>query len=481
MKKIFGQAINYLYIIAIVMIIASVFIGKLYNNQIIDSFGFLLFFVLVITKIKKLKIKKISYKQIDKLFIVGLFILTIIQCLFVYYFAMEPGWDVSMVNDIAKEYIWELPIQYEHMLYLFNYPFNFSAVFIYETLLRMSNINDYVMFYYDIFCINISLIFIYLTFRNNCKEKTLLILTCLVFLIIPYTTYSVIAYTDTFALPFVCIALYCLFKSNEISNKLTNIILFGIFIGIGMIFKTTLIILVIALFLYGVCYFDKYKKLYVIIPFIITFVITNAFGLFINHKNYSPENYHSGGMTMLYWVHAGLNSSTNGSFDVKDYLRSLEWGIRYDDESKDEVKNYYVEGIKERLNDIKGMEFIPFIINKINNSWGNGTYGSDSLLEYQPKYENRIRDFFVYGLGKDILYKFSLLIHCFLLSLLYLYAKCKDKKSLFFKLLLLGYFGYLLLFEAGGRYIFLFSPCILLIGLNSLEYIYSDELNRGSL
>ena len=468
-SKILSYLVDNLAKLAIIMIGISLIISNLINEDYSIAITNIIIIVLAYYSYQKLEEKDIiiDNKKLNKLFIIGILILIIIQVLFIYIFMMQPEWDFGWVTNIARIKSYQQNLPQEHILYLYNYPFNYSLVLIYEFLFKILGYNINILFILGLIVIDISIIIIYMTLKNNFSNSTVAKISLIMLLFYPYISYVLIPYSDILALPFLSLAIFIIYRNNKINYDFKTVVLFSLVIGIGALFKVLVLIIPIAYFIYGIIILSKFKKLIVIIPFIIVIILNHQFGLYIDSKYYSYAKFSESGLTPLYWMYAGLNNDSMGQYNINDYNESLKWGIRLTKEEKAEVTKFYQEGIIERLNKLKISGIVEIIQHKLNITWSDGTYGMKNYINIRPIRDSRTREFFASGEGKYIILFYSQLIHFSLM--IGLSKLLKNQGNLFFKLVFLGFFGYLLLFEAGPRYILLFSPILYIINALYLD------------
>ncbi len=470
-KQFLNKSIDYLALVAMSLIFVSIITVSLYTqNYGLMSMNIICIGVsYLIWQKLKINCQSITKRKMDLFFIIGLVIYNIVVVFFIKYFQMHPGWDFGWVYNMAYETASGKQLVSQHHAYLYNYPFNYSLLMLYEFIFKNIYFNLHALFILGTACINITVIFIYLTLRNNYKTTTVCITSMILLLFYPYIAYTLIPYSDTVALPFFAMAIYFIYKDQKINHSIVSIVLLSIAVAIGGVFKILLLIILIAYTIYGLIEFKLKTKILLIIPFVVFIGVNQVFGDMVDKKHYSYAKFEDSGMTPLYWMYAGLNYDAKGRYNNEDYDESLQWGIRLDQAGKQEVTDFYIDGIVERVTELGPIKLLELAQYKLEATWGDGTYGMSEYILINPLKNGETRIFFTEGFGKYLIDGYSQFIHLFILVGVWLNFKSNGSINRVLKLIFLGFFTYLILFEAGPRYILLLSPVLFIICAKQID------------
>ena len=472
--KIFNKFIDWYAVIAISFICFSiVFYGIYQNDYVLVAFNCIMLVAAFFTHkfISNYKIKIENY-NLDKIFIVLLIIYSFIQFIFIFVFQNMPDWDYGWMYHLSQNAARGISFAPEHIVYMHNYPFNYSIILVYTWLFSNFTFDVSILFVLGYSCIMTSIVGIYLILKNNFTKDTTIKIILLVLLFYPYLSYSLIPYSDTLAMPFFIFAIYFVYKNNTIKFSYLSVLLLSITCAIGAHFKVLVLIVAIAylmsLFLQGY----KFKTLFGLFPFILFIIFNSFFANIVDSTNLSYVKYDQSGLTPLYWVNTGLNTESMGTYSEDDYNDSLQFGVTLTKEEDRNVNKYYIESIKERLN-MPASLYFELAVSKTYHTWSNGEFGMDGYIMNKPLKMGATREFFTIGFGKDIIWVYSQLIYFVLLVGIF---KCFSNdvkkytnKSRFIKLMFIGFATYFMLFEAGPRYILIMSVLFFVINAQLLH------------
>lgn len=468
------KMINWLALGAIIVILFSVIaVNVMVQNWLLVFInGIAMAVAILLWKRLEKRSFNISQKRVDLIFVIGIIGFIIVQYLFIVVFKIHPSFDFAWMYNMAYRLAQNQSLLPEHLAYLYNYPFNYSLLVVYQYIFQNIAFNLDYLFYLGMLCTSSTVVIVYFIFRNNFKPQVTLMLMVPLLLFYPYISYALIPYSDTIALPFFGLAILTCYKGQTVQTSFRAILLMSIAIMFGGQFKVLLLIIAIAYMIYVVLCHNYKIILLALLPFVMYFLGNNIFGNYVTSQNYSYASYQVSGMTPLYWVYAGLNYDAMGRYNENDYNESLQFGIRLTNEEKSEVTNFYLKGIQKRLQ-ISPIKLIELSLYKVNQTWGNGTYGMNEYIILNPINQGKTRMFFTEGFGAILITCFTQFIQLLLLVGIYYRFKKKSDSDLFLKLLFLGFFSYLLIFEAGPRYILLLSPILFLINGENID---SNEL-----
>lgn len=466
-------------------------IGLLYTYIIVNMFGnfplkgvsnlaliigiivYLLFMFLVF------KVSKIVDYQNKRITIISFIIFVIIQILFAYFLAVNPSWDFgtvynAVVDDINGGFdIFEVTYFYQFGLNL-GIALLLKLVFSFFALL---GINNYLILGIglNIIFIDIALIYLYKLIKLVIPNKNIYFFLIVTLTFTPFITYVPIFYSDTLSLPFGIASIYYLYKYYYCNNLKENLVISGLLIGVGACLKFTLIIIYLAVLVF---YFIKERKsrftlkpllflgLFVFLPI---FIINSFVALNQDNERLEREK-----MPFTHSIMMGLRK--NGGFSIEDSKYTVSFPTKYQ-KVKANIKT-----IKKRLKYYKdNHELLKFYTNKLEYTWGDGTFFASEKLSRDSIKNTKISDY-IYGSKKYYYFSYAkaqwLIVLCFLVMGLifrkYL-SKNQQDLQLFIYIALAGLMLFLLIWECRSRYLVNYLPIILLASylgfVSFIEYV----------
>jgi hypothetical protein len=216
-------------------------------------------------------------------------------------------------------------------------------------------------------------------------------------------------------------------------------------------------------------YFNK-DNILKIIMFIFGFTVVFLFNKAIpNMLKFEPVP-NAKKINMIHYLAMGQNNETNGIFSATDYLESLE-----NDDS------YNIEKFKSRVMGRTIGNTITFYRNKILINYNDGSFswigeGGFFYQLYEPKHNLYLfmRDIYYGGKYYHIYLNIVQFIWIFvILCCPFIFFRKNDKDKVVLILSQIGITAFLLIFEARARYLYCYSPIIVLIG-----FLGYNELNN---
>ena len=328
----------------------------------------------------------------------------------------------------------------------------------------------------------IAIIFMYLTAVKLWGPQIGLFtgITCLFFA--PFYVYVAYYYTDTFSLPFIIIPVYlylCAVNSKKLIPKYILFITAGILLTLGFKLKATVAIVLIAMIIHlflsqKILTALKYTGVMVASCIIIFF----SYNAMVNQLNIvSEEEAYSYQMPYTHWIMMGLNGIGGYNHDDVLYTESFP--------NIDEKTDATVSEIKKRISDYGFTGLINHLTNKaVHNTWGDGAYCIFGEGQTYPETDSKLWDF-VLGNGKhyNIFYYYCQGFHLAVLTLLMISLLIGIKKgivngTLLFKLAIYGLFLFLLIWETRSRYVYGFTPLLLLIAVDTCNELVNINFKR---
>lgn len=464
MEKLLCKIVNKLFLSNLILILIVMIFGSAINSEYF-SIGRMLFLIIfafvILSVLNKISIIFISKNRNDSYFCVCLILFIGIAFVFYHYFAVYPTWDFGTLTEIAKKIIWEMQLNSNELSYLAVYPWNYTILFTYVFIFRIFGVGIFPLFLLGLSCILGSIIFIYYSLRILCRNESLFIYQTILFLIFPFLFYTVLAYTDVVALLFNSIIVYLLVRINY-QFTLKNVLILSFVIALGSLFKITVFIFGIALMIVlGIR--KKYKLLF--LPLASLLIFRCVFFALVDFSNVSYISTKEAKTSILHYLYLGSNYDTHGQYSDEDAHYAYELTLE-----SNEVRNkFYLGALMSRFEEMGFQKGSQLYLNKILDTWCDGFYFADIKLRRTPIYYDELNEFLLYGKGYGVLSNFTQIIQ-FILFFLLFYRTNKirdiDSEIDIFKLVFIGVFIYLLIFETRSRYLFSFIPIFFSIGSN---------------
>lgn len=411
-------------------------------------------------------LNKVSDKFLKYLSIINLIIVTALAVSFGFILITTPQWDFGSVYREAvfkavhgTKYLSE----YFYQLFPNNIFITMILYWIYKffTIFGIHNF-DQLSISINIIFIMISVIATYFLIKDIYGLKIATIASFLFITLTPIYAYAPIFYTDTFTMMYLPL-IYLLFRKYLKTNKFYYLIIMGILGALGVGIKNNIAIGLISLFIFALLVIRDYKKF---LKFFVIFCI--SFGIIytgissICQANI-PIPMSKAGFPYTHWVMMGLNKSSTGSWDAKDYHGTLAFVP-----NKVAMKNFNEKIIKERLENFGPFGYIDFLNKKASFTWQSGDLYAATVVSQGTNNTNSLLYKYVLGAKQGGFLLFSqigfavLFIFVILGGLLSI--RDNDLTFILFNITIFGVFVFLLLWEAEPRYILCILPIIIASG-----------------
>lgn len=483
------------------VLIKAITISKENLLALLFSIIILIAFYILSKKVKlSEKVNNISEKSIKKIFLAIILIHIVIMIIFSIVLISEPKNDLGTIYHSALEIVNNGEINSEidentscyHFYedsnndYFNRYPNNIMILMILTLLfgaMKLIGINLTLgatliaAQIVNIICIEAAIILgvkILKKRYSNYSSFIFLILSCL---FLPYYLNAFRFYTDTIVMPFIMLMLYFVVKlEDNLTNKQSILywILLAIISFIGIEIKQSAAIVLIAIFVFYLLKWDKYKLikfLTILLPIYLLFTI--LFGFYIhNCKWIDLKNEENIRLPAMHWISMGM--SGDGGYNQKIV------GLQLENETNIEQKEKIaIEIIKRELSGYNLLEFIDFELKKAVNTWCDGKYYQESHMQW---YYNKtiIQEFILpegkYYNGFDIITKiYSFLIIVTFIEIAVIQIKRKQcPNELLILLVIIGLAVFLSIWETKSRYVLSFIPMFLTL-------IAANISRRGNL
>lgn len=391
-----------------------------------------------------------------------------------------PGWDFGSVYQGAVELAEDGCFSENSSWYFTTYPNNVAVCMFLALIFKIfGGLCSYITLgvLWNIEMILLGLFFFYLLVYRlfGYRWGAFGMLLCLFFL--PFYMHSPIFYTDTFALPFVTGTLL----AYEMRKKDCRfLILTGTILAAGYKIKGSLGVILIALLIHLWLCSESFRKrlkksILLLLPFLLfvtllTLVPARLSGL-------SAEESYRNEFPMEHWLALGLVDSGGYNADVYWMTASVE--------GKAEKQAVDREFIREKLEAYGFTGMISHLQEKIVFTWGDGVYFAPEKLQRDPLKESWLHEWVLYQ-GSRYTYTYQycnavqlLILGGILLSLLRNFTKKgKTREIQAMQLSIFGLFLFLLIWETRSRYLVNFVPVFFLLGIDGLQGIRRNLLER---
>lgn len=392
-------------------------------------------------------------------------------------------WDYGIVFSSAEKYVLNgtLPDEY-FLLFPNNTPLYLVLVNFFK-ILSAFGIKDFLFpsILLNIFCIDLSLLFLYYTAKTNWGAVQASFTLLIGFITPAFLLYTPILYTDTITLPFVSAIVFLWvrirnhLKNGEMKKAYISLSILLLLSILGCTLKFSVIILPIAVLIDYLLL--KFKKKYVI--FILSLLIFYSGYQLLNyqtkHTTALPKYDYDQSIPYTHWVMMGLNGY--GDYNNDDYQLTLSYN---DIESR---KAFNLKEINSRLEEMGMSGLWEHLVEKTSFTWGEGTYTATEKLNRSALNASR---WHYYVLHTEPGYPiFAVITFAILFStLFFMLVSCifaiytKSFQTTFLRIAIFGLFLFLLVWETRARYLINFLPIMLLSASDGLHQISQFWQNR---
>lgn len=485
--------------------------GTIFVNILISSYddrktatilcGVLFLVIAVISCLMIYKFgKNISAKNLNITFLIVLAAMILLQIFMAFQLHFNPKTDLGAVNSMAKSYgltgdfgqIYN-DSQMVSQGYLARYTNNIGIFLLLAFYYRMiylifGTITIEFAIFLNIAAIDTALVFTFLISKKIFKRQTSLLTVFLCFFFLPFYTYTPFFYTDSLSLPFTMIAIYmfiCALQSEKAINRYLKMFFCGAFVLLGFELKGSLIIIFAAVVIFLLLKVNFKQAITLILSFTISFVIfLSGFNSLVDAcKLTNQEELYTERYPVTHWIMMGLKNP--GGYNQDDSMFTRNSG-NYDEKVQANIKE-----IDRRIKEYGVVGLCNHFVTKGVWTWSDGKYYIENHLAHNPieptdnlahsfflKEGNNFEYFYCYSNGFQLFILFSILI-----SLLLGCFKPKVNYTTFLKIILFGVFIFFMIWETRSRYLFNFTPVMILIaasGIKSLSNFFNISLWRNN-
>ncbi len=408
-------------------------------------------------------LSNLSTKKTVFIFCLLLCLTSIVQVNYALNNHVYPTADFEAIFTGAKEAIGNGFKLTESNTYFLWYPFNRGALFFqiftdYVTyklfgILPGSVVANNIV---NIICINVGITFTFLCAKKIYGNYISLILSAMLFLFLPYYAMIPYFYSHTYCFPFISVCLFFLVKyyyANDTRQRITSLILSGVFCAISAILYSTGYVLAVGFLIFILLKSNLKTSLINFVVFVVSLaVVLVCFQTLVNISGIIDFTLaEQEGFPATYWIYTGLISGDGGGIGV---FSEQAFQLMKNASSLSERSEIMNELIIERLKELGISGIVQLFYTKHILVWSAPLYLAPVGV---PGFYNEAINCLLF-----VLMPFSVIKDLTLKKLSPLLAG----KIAVFGLMLL-----LMLSESRGFYKFGFSGILLLISLDGVVFI----------
>lgn len=435
-----------------------------------------------IYKIVKRNIEHIE-NNLLKFGIVFFVILTIVQILLYNVRGGYPTRDFANVFTGAYNYTITGKIEDPYLDYFYKYPNNLPITVVLQFIFRIAHkfgIENYFVIgsVFNALCIDLTYLFTFLSVKKIDSTKNAVMAILILFFCLPLQTYISIFYTDTTSMLYPPAILYfylLLGEENSLKKKVLLCRMFGLLIGFGMKIKYSVAIMVIAVAVRCILKFEFKKMLSVVLSCIVGFSAAGAiFDGFIYKHILDKDKSYDMQTPYIAWIAMGMQGDGTHSSGDNHFVWAHDTH-----EEKVEAAEFL---LKARLEYMGAKGYVKFLGKKAIRSFGSGNLDYPNTVSDSPMHQNIMIDIlnsqgkynFIYD---NIIQGYHILIFTMIVAGMAMGAVRKNRKYFVAQLASFGMLLFLLLWEAGTRYLLNYYPIFIMSALPAIEETM-NKLNK---
>jgi len=284
----------------------------------------------------------------------------------------------------------------------------------------------------------------------------------------PFITYTAVFCTENIAIPFYILSVYLLLRVMKQKISKYYLILSGILLAFGNLFRMVAIVIVIAYVMYLLVYGEnkltqkiQYLLLYIVPYFLIIFLVSTS----LQYMKITENSLTKGSEPKIISILKGTNYENGGAWNVED--ASIPEIYNYDHDKINEVSKKI---IIERLTTTPPLKLVAFYIKKFALQWSEGDMSGVYWSQlYVP--EDNIR-FDLTNTGGMI---FQLIYACIIILIFIgLFNRkgiYKNKEINLFYIIFCGYGLLHLIIEFQQRYAYIVSWVLVVLAVEGIDLI----------
>lgn len=508
LKKLNCVYIFYMFLMIIVMFSNLFLSNRTYaakskltsSNIILLSIGIVIYFTIYIAILFFLKKRQeVNKNRINKILLVWSFLFVIILFFVGRSYSFETDWDVKFIIDNAK-IIANGEIELLDNYYYSIYPNNVLITVIFSIAFKIANFTGVSSGYNYLLLLNCLILsftgFLVFKIANilfNNDYKFSILTYILYILLIGISPWLVITYSDNIALGIATLCIYLFFVICQTAiekKKKMYILLLGIVSMLGYYIKPQAFIVIIAIFILQILYnINKIKKdykkqlIYILIflsGIIVSFISVKAIKNYSGFKLNNDRKFGIAHFLMLGW-----NTETEGMWNQKDIDYSISFN-KIEDRNVGNIKIF-----KERIKELGPMGVINLTIKKLLSNYNDGTFtwGGEGKFYVQENDTGlpALRNFFenIYWNDGAYYWIFANFMQIIWITTLFFAIFTSnlntDIRHSTLMLTIIGLTLFQLIFECRARYLFLYTPIFILLGVDGLKNIEKKIKEHGGM
>lgn len=300
------------------------------------------------------------------------------------------------------------------------------------------------------------------------SEKKALIAAAFASLFPPLITYTAVFCTENIAIPFYLLSIYMLLVAMKKKNSRYFLILSGVLLAFGNLFRMVAIIMIIAYGMYLLIYSDdklivkiQNLLLYLVPYFLVMFVVSGS----LQYMRITEYPLTKGSEPKITNILKGTNYENGGKWNSEDAAIPEMYNYDYD-----KVNEASKKIIVERLTTTPPLKLLRFYINKFANQWNEGDLSGVFWSQLDvPKDDIK---FDVTPSGRKVL---QLIYNCIILLIFIgLFNRKgidKNKEINLFYIIFCGYSLLYLITEAQARYSYIASWVLIVLAIEGIDFI----------
>ncbi len=413
-------------------------------------------------------------------------IITATQILVWNFCAGYPTRDFERVFTGAYNYTITGEILDPYLDYFYKYPNNMPLTIVYQFIFRAvyrvfgTGINFFILgAVFNGVCITCAYVFMFLAVRNLSGIKNAVMSVLILYFCLPLQTYISIFYTDTTTMfyPPMMLYYYSRIESRvDIKKYFPDILLVGCAVAFGIKIKYSVAIMLIAVLIALAIKFDVKKIILLITTITFAYSMVSVVIDGFMYKNILNKEKASDRSTpFIAWIAMGLGGEGVHNPNDNHYIWSFE--------TKEEKTQAAKEQLWTRLEEMGPTGYLKFLNRKMVRSFGSGNLDYINTVSDSPMKQNVAIDI----LNKDGKYNYifdniiqGYHVLVFIFIALSGIMGLKNKNRVFFtrQLASMGMLLFLLLWEAGTRYLLNYYPVFIMCALPALIQVIENIFNK---
>ena len=304
--------------------------------------------------------------------------------------------------------------------------------------------------------------------------RGVLVMISILTFFLPLYLAAAVLYTDTFSLPFIMLALRFALTTLDVKTPIStsrkiNALITATFVLLGSQVKMTVLIALAAAWIVWILAL-RLQEAIVCCAISAVIVIGGIFGIqgFMTSRVLDPEMIAQHHTPAIHWVMMSIPTSDNpyGGFSY-DY--AITWGMMEEGASHEEVMASIYSRMKDKIYTLRYPNRLFFATLRKNSAiTGDGTLGMTEMLDDGPVRENIISQFVLSERPYYALYS-AVCTGIFMVHMVFAALGClhdirlRDTRNSMLYISMFGILLFLMFWEARSRYLFGFTPVLLLL------------------